>query len=322
MRRRVQQLGAIIFGAGLLSAVPACSGPSAPASGAAHAGSTARAGSTVPGSSTVPASSTTAAPASTAASTTTSSTTGSAVTTGSGSSTTSAGAAPAKSLAGFPTPVAQALEYLQSRTSEPLAGPTNLDTSARLSATATVTAHGWSVGLYACQHPEPVNSPAITSCEDAASTKGTFGETTEPSPAAAVAALPGIVSVGGPGSPMRACPAGSPVSVVVNQRVSTCGAAPGAHGGPSTASWHEGDWTFVFSLGGGQTAQQATAPLIRLLNRVSLPPATGWFGVDEGGDGEHSTAAWVQGSHVFSDFDYHSAPGAADMAASTRALPG
>jgi hypothetical protein len=86
------------------------------------------------------------------------------------------------------------------------------------------------------------------------------------------------------------------------------------------ASWYEGDWTIVYSLDGIRTWQEQVRPLVEALNEVLLPPFPGWFGVDEAGDGEHSSAVWAIGSNVFGVFDYHDAVGAAVMASSTRGL--
>jgi hypothetical protein len=220
----------------------------------------------------------------------------------------------------FPTPVDQALTYLQSHTSSPLAGPTSLDSPDTLSATTTVGSSRYSVALYACPTPQALNAASIAAdCEFSANTKGTFGEQTYPSVAAATAALPTLSSMSD--QPLSPCPAGSPVTQVVNQHVATCGHSNGPQGGPATASWTEGEWTFLFMLGGqGDTVQQDTTPLINRLNQVFLPAHPGYFSANEGGDGEHATAVWAVGDRVYSDFDYHSAVGAADMASSTRYL--
>lgn len=59
-------------------------------------------------------------------------------------------------------------------------------------------------------------------------------------------------------------------------------------------------------------------PLIKRLDTELLPPHPGRIYVEEGGDGEHASAAWAVGDDVYSVFNYHSAVGAADLAASTR----
>jgi hypothetical protein len=229
--------------------------------------------------------------------------------------------------ASFPAPVRQALAYLAGRTNLPLAGPAQLDASDPLSAltapgspdgTATpAPAAGYQVGLYFCQPALGLNDPRIaTKCNFAVTTKGSFGVIPEASHAAALAALPGVVSMGGIANAMKPCPAGSPTVAVLNQHVATCGSQPGSSV-PATASWTEGEWTIVYALNAPQTVAQAVSPLIRQLNHEFLPAAPGWIGVDEGGDGEHATVAWAEGADVYTDFDYHDAVGAADMAAST-----
>jgi hypothetical protein len=238
-------------------------------------------------------------------------------TTSVGRSSSAGGAA----LADFPTPVRQALGWLRTRTTLPLAGPMTLDARVPLSATASVQAHGYSVDLYACQPPEPLNDPSMTaSCGAAVDDVGSFGVTAEPSAAAALASLPGMVSMAGASQPLAACPAGSPTTVVDDQRIATCGSISGTSD-PSTASWTEGDWTIVTQLSGfGEPWTDQVQPLVQRVHQVVLPQYEGWIGVDEGGDGEHTTVAWAEGDDVFSVFDYHSAVGAVDLASSERVV--
>jgi hypothetical protein len=219
----------------------------------------------------------------------------------------------------FPSPVRQALAALAARTSLPLAGPTDLASPDALSALTALERGSWSVQLYACPRPEPLNSPAIGSCEDGADTDGGFGVHEEASAAAARAALPAVASIAGAAQPVQGCPAGSPQTTVDGQTVALCGPSGSP---PTTASWTEGDWRIVWLLDGEQgTALTATlAPLVERLDQVFLPPHPGVFGVDEAPDGQHATAAWAVGDTVFWDFSYHSAVQAADMAASTRSF--
>ncbi len=311
------KFGCSTVAAGTLAVVglSACGGGSGPASGAA-----------APSTIAVPAT-TVAAPKTTAVATTAPLSTAPATTT----PAATAGAA----LARFPEPVRSALTMLAGRTTVPLAGPTRLDTTAPVSATAgygsgadrgdtslAPAAGGYLVALYVCPRgrAHPVNDPRIAGdCEGAATTLGGFAGRPEPSPAAAVAALPAVVSpTGGPGgADASPCPAGSPTTVVDRQPVATCGTIAGVPG-PATVSWSEGEWTIVYSMGNGMTVTEAVGPLIRRLDTELLPAHPGRIFVEEGGDGEHTTAAWAAGSAVYSVFDYHDAVGAADLAVSTR----
>jgi hypothetical protein len=134
--------------------------------------------------------------------------------------------------------------------------------------------------------------------------------------ATALASLPAVASMAGASQPLAPCSPGSPTTIVGGQRIATCG-SPSGPSSPSTASWREGDWTIVVQLSGSATPwAQQVQPLVERLDQVLLPPAEGWLGVDEAGDGEHTTAAWAAGAAVFSVFDYHSAIGAVDLAAS------
>ncbi len=294
----------------------ACGGGSGRSAGAADAPATTAVAITAP---------VTTAPATTAVATTAPDTTDPATT-----------AAPAGTALGqFPQPVRSALAMLAGHTTVPLAGPTRLDTTAPVSATAGYGAGadrgdtslapdpgGYLVALYVCPHGQayPVNDPRIASdCLGAATTLGGFAGRPEPSPAAAVAALPAVVSPTGAtgGADASPCPAGSPTTVVDRQPVATCGTIAGVPG-PATVSWSEGEWIIVYSMGNGMTVTEAAGPLIRRLDTELLPAHPGRIFVEEGGDGEHATAAWAAGSAVYSVFDYHDAVGAADLAVSTR----
>lgn len=172
--------------------------------------------------------------------------------------------------------VRAALATLVGHTTVPPAGPTQLDTTAAVSATAgagtsaqqgdtslTPTAGGYVVGLYVCpQASYPVNDPRIANnCEGAATTLGGFAGQPEPSASAAVAALPSVVSPTGPGGGAitAACPSGSSTTVVDRQPVATCGTIAGTNG-PATASWTEDEWTIVYSMGNGMTVPRRWGP--------------------------------------------------------------
>lgn len=236
----------------------------------------------------------------------------------------------------FPAPVAEAFRYLQGRVSVPLEGPTSLRTAYNgsqlpdLSATAaagksppqghsllTPPAGGYIVGLYYCPAPYPLNDPRTAAdCEAAYRTVGGFGAAPQPSPAAAVGARQQLASM----PPAEPCPAGSPITDEYGQAVATCGRLPAGSPapGPAEASWQEGEWTFVYQMGNGTTVASATGALIQELQTVALPPYPGWFSVQEGGDGEHTTLAWAVGSTDYTLYDYHSALEGALLASRMR----
>lgn len=254
-------------------------------------------------------------------------------TTGPPTTTTTVAALP---VGDFPAPVAAAFRYLQGRVTVALEGPTSVRTAYNgsqlpdLSATAeagksppqghtllTPPAGGYIVGLYYCPAPYPLNDPRMAAdCEAAYRTVGGFGAVPQPSPAAAVGARQQLASM----PPADPCPAGSPTTDEYGQAVATCGRLPAGSPapGPAEASWQEGEWSFVYQMGNGATVASATGALIQELKTVALPPYPGWFSVQEGGDGEHTTLAWAVGSTDYTLYDYHSALEGALLASRMR----
>lgn len=232
----------------------------------------------------------------------------------------------------FPSPVQQALKYIESHIDLPLYGPTKLNSHGGVLSATTVLGglgaiasyqgnrdNGYRVNLYYCNSALPLNDKKIpTECNNLASTKGFFSVIAKKSLAIAQQSLPRFASIGSPNNKWNVCPSGSKTLKIENQKVRVCGSQQGNQFQSAVASWHEGDWTFVCKLGNLGTVDQPVEPLITKLNQVLLPPYPGWFGVSESPEGTHSSAAWAVGSTVYQIFDYHSAVSAAIMAASSK----
>jgi hypothetical protein len=222
----------------------------------------------------------------------------------------------ASAKASFPAPITKVMQALRSRTQAPLVAPTSYPyTSKQLAATATtVTANAYEVDMVTCFALHPIHDARLARCEANVDTIGSFGATSYTNTAAALAALnPGTAIFA-----MSACPSTAPVHMISGQAVRVC-THPYGNSDPGQASWTEGQWTAIVALyptKSGSVGQQIKT-IIAAMRKPYFSRVPGQVAAEAGGDGQHTTAEWRQGTTVYNDFDNGDAVGALKMAASS-----
>ena len=218
------------------------------------------------------------------------------------------------STATFPPLVATALNSLASQGSLLLWGPTVLPRGN--SAQTTASAGSFTVNVFSCPTPEPLNSPAVGQgeCGAMASFAESFGATVYSSASAALAHLPGspFNNLSGYASRPMALP---------GNLVGTRWLLAGMSGPGDTLAirWQEGDWT-IWVMG---TAVRGAAETVAVaLQQYRLPPDPGVVVVDSAPDGQHTRLEWAVGTAVYQVGATHQAVHAIEMAATGAPLGG
>lgn len=193
-----------------------------------------------------------------------------------------------------------------------LMGPTDLPRGN--SVDVLFSASAYTVNLFQCPTPEPVNSSKIGHgmCGAMASFAEGFGARVYATPGAAQQDALAYQAPSGPPIPIS-LPGG-----LTGDRWRISGQTRPR----STAAivWHEGDWTIVVS---GGPPERSTAVLVtHLLQQYLLPPHPGLLRVDVAGDGLHTTVTWILGSTVYFTSAMHNPAHAVAMAASFQSYPG
>jgi len=227
-----------------------------------------------------------------------------------------------------PTALVVAMAYVGSRTHVPLEAPRSLPPeqwrttatgpwlTAPDTAQVSATARSYSVSLFNCPHPLPLNDRGFEqACGFIEAIYGGFGGTTYPSSASALLALASKAQTD------RHRPSGCKQTrrVLLRGGVQAEVYEYGPSGGNCLAYWDEGGWEFVFSgdLNGntGWGAWPATADqLLSYLSRHQLPAVHGELDCEIAGDGLPTNLIWADGHETYTAGMYHSAFGAIDMA--------
>lgn len=212
-------------------------------------------------------------------------------------------------LRGWPQVITQAMMYVRKRgISVRLEAPTSLagpPSSSNLpnSAIARAGANYYTVLLYSCPSPLPLNDPGIGSgsCGAMESVYGGFGGERYPSPAAAASAL--ASKAGEPPSSvldLAACPTTQQVPLQARMAATVRSHA----GRDCEVVWHEGHWKFT--LYGDLTRWTVLAHrVVSYLDQHLLPGTRGDLFTDLAGDGDHTSTAWVLGNSVYFADVYH-----------------
>lgn len=207
---------------------------------------------------------------------------------------------PTLATANFSAPASTALAALEGHTSVPLVAPTNLPSG--LSATLLVAAGDYEVSLYRCSRVLGLNNPAIGGSPDCSGEGAVFA------------------SFGGRLSPTT-------TSETLTKLVSTPTCAPGAGTAESAVILGDGvqgmlttsmssvcdlRWTqrgWIIDIGQSDGALSQVQPLasqvIKTMAIEQLPAARGVLAITDAGDGEHTTAYWLQGNDLYSVGGYH-----------------
>ncbi|MDA8192477.1 MAG: hypothetical protein M0Z53_00570 [Thermaerobacter sp.] len=218
----------------------------------------------------------------------------------------------------FPRVVREAMAAVASQTRVPLEAPAWTGLSG-LSATTRGQATAYSVSLFKCSVPLPVNNPQVGTgqwCGAMANVYGQFGgETigTQTAPAV-LQSLTGAFAV-------SSLPSG-----VTHQSVSLGNGITGeqyaGQAGAQFVQWQEGDWTL--QVQGGSNPQAVAQQVVALLTQYRLPPRPGMLVAVVAPDGIHTVVAWeaASGQVVYSTGGYHNPASAIAMAAAMAAYSG
>lgn len=208
----------------------------------------------------------------------------------------------------FPPLVRAALSSLASHTALPLWGPRTLPRGN--SAAVAAGPASFSVHLFSCPTPEPLDGPGVGQgeCGSMASAAESFGAAAYASPGAALAQLPG------PPVPGLSGYASRPMALLGNL-VATRWLAAGRSGPGDTVAirWQEGDWTIWVTDTSARVVAESVAAA---LQQYRLPPHPGVLVVDSAPDGQHTTIDWAVGRVVYQVSATHQAVHAIEIAAS------
>jgi hypothetical protein len=180
------------------------------------------------------------------------------------------------------------------------------------SASISVDGTAYSVTVYACASPEPVNSPllGLGTCGTTSNFAEAFGGTTYPSSHA----LTEATAYQTPPGPFRtmALPGGISAQRWV---------APNATGQPSTLeiAWRVQRWHVV--VAGSLSIRQTARTIARLLQHYRLPAGPGLLTVDAEADGLHTSLQWAVHDTLYFASATHTPAHALAMAASMQAYP-
>lgn len=209
----------------------------------------------------------------------------------------------------FPTVVREAMASVASQTRVPLEAPAWTGLSG-LSATTRGQATAYSVSLFKCSVPWPVNNPQVGTgqCGAMANVYGQFGGDTigtQTAPAV-LQSLTGAYAV-------SSLPSG-----VKTQSVSLGNGITGeqyaGQAGAQFVQWQEGDWTL--QVQGGSNPQTVAQQVVALLTQYRLPPRPGMLVAVVAPDGIHTVVAWeASGQVVYNTGGYHNPASAIAMAA-------
>ncbi|MGH9129874.1 MAG: DUF4232 domain-containing protein [Acidimicrobiales bacterium] len=208
---------------------------------------------------------------------------------------------PTLTTASFPAPASTALAAFTGHTSVPLVAPTSLPTG--LSARTLVASGGYEVSLYHCGRAFGLNNPAIggaPDCAGEAAVFGSFGGQLVPSATSRTL----INLLGTPPS----CPPGAGTTestVILGDGVQ--GMLTTSMGGVCDLRWTQRGWIIDIGQSGGTLAQvkPLASQVINTMSTERLPSARGLLAIADVGDGEHTTASWLQGKFLYQVGAYH-----------------
>lgn len=210
----------------------------------------------------------------------------------------------------WPSLVTQALSAVPRTFASELLAPTVLPRGN--SASVAVDGTAYSVTVYACAAPEPVNSPLIGlgTCGTTRNFAEAFGGTTY----ASSLALDQATVYQTPPGPFHAIALPGGIS---GQRWM----ASNATGKPSTLeiAWRLPGWHVVVS--GNVAIRQTARTVARLLQHYRLPPGPGLLTVDAEADGLHTSLQWAVHDTLYFASATHTPAHALAMAASMQAYP-
>ena len=211
------------------------------------------------------------------------------------------------------------MAWVSPRTQVPLLAPTRMawpSGAGPNSAQALASPTSYSVSLFDCPQPLPLNDPQVGTglCGAMASIYGSFGGRSYPSRTAALQAV----------QANAAAPAGCPDTRLVVLQPTSPGLRPGItatlYYGPQPqgnclAVWNDGEWTFLLEgdLNGGiggdsmEPWTDLARRIVSYLDRHRLPKTHGVFDCDLAPDGLHTGVSWALGQDVYSAGLYHGA---------------
>jgi hypothetical protein len=221
----------------------------------------------------------------------------------------------------FPSPVREALRFVEPKVSFPVEGLVKWPDRERLSASAVIGQRGakYSVQFFPCRPPLPLNSRRLDACVKSnidiiGGFSGTRYATAQEAQVARTAcsawACEGLVQV--------PCAAGSPNSTVDGQIVSECGGTGNSF--PQEVSWTNGTWSILLMPTTPEEWRAQATALVAESRRVHLPQAPGFLECAPGNDNENTLAVWTVGSVNYSIEAYFG--GAMTEASDMRTLRG
>ncbi len=212
-------------------------------------------------------------------------------------STSSTASARRSSPSSYKPVVAQALQWLQARTHEPLGAPTWIPNISRtqtpyVSPTAQVSTRGWAISLHLTRHPYGVNNPAINQSPDTQNGVSWGLNVMTPGQLAThrLTLLEAYSQMGSSHPPITT---GTPQAVSLGTGIT------GSLYGNGTIVWHEGDWTLIVQ---GTSATKTSSDvaeakaLVTYLHTASLPPDPGLVDVFQ----HTASVDWLAAHALFS----------------------
>ena len=200
----------------------------------------------------------------------------------------------AKSDSQFPKPVTEALDFVATRTKVPVLGPADLGGTNLTTAQAEAARKSYSVGLFPCHPPRPLNSrlPGWGRCREAGdgSALMTFGGRSFDSPKAATAETSRVLT-GQKQVPIPACPPPQQHLVVSGIAISQCNLKLPKPYTTRLVVWQEGRWRITMESFFPIWTSKKLDPFVAALRPLASTEVGGSVVVRRAGS---STPTWIQ----------------------------